>query len=260
MPGLYRNPLRRKLSEGRHAFGLWVTLANATMTELAVETGLDWVCIDMEHGATTYRDVVEHARAARGSDLAVLVRVPSITQDPIARCLDLGVDGVVLPLVRGSEEVEQALAFARYPSAGRRGLGGERAQRWGLGVRDYIATANDEIMVVPMIETAEAVAAATQIFALPGLDFAFVGPGDLASSMGQIGEWDTAEVAEAISGVLAAARAAGVTLGTYGLGPRDIAARCAQGFRFVAVGSDVAMLAGRITTELAATRSLQEDR
>ncbi|KUL97377.1 hypothetical protein DK26_01560 [Bosea sp. WAO] len=252
----YRNPLRQKLAQGKTAFGLWVTLATATMTELAIEAGLDWVCIDMEHGATDYRDIVEHARAARGSDLAVLVRVPSIAIDSIKRCLDLGADGIVVPLVRSARDVEAALDFARYPLAGKRGLGGERAQRWGLRVEEYIATANDEIMVIPMIETADAAAAIDEIFAVPGLDFAFVGPGDLSASLGHIGSWEGPGVAETIAQIVASAGAANITLGTYGVGPNDIRSRCEQGFRFLAIGSDAAMLANRIGSELSSIRNL----
>lgn len=252
----YRNPLRGKLAGRDPAFGLWVTLATATMTELALDAGLDWVCIDMEHGATEYRDVVEHARAARGSDLAVLVRVPSVSVDPIKRCLDLGADGIVLPLVRSARDVEAALGWARYPPAGTRGLGGERAQRWGSRLEEYIATADDEIMVIPMIETADAVSAIDEIFAVPGLDFAFVGPGDLSASMGHLGAWEGPGVAQAIRHVVERARAADVTLGTYGVGPDDVRSRCEQGFRFLAIGSDAALLADRIGRELASIRNL----
>ena len=252
----YKNPLRRKLAEGRTTFGLWVTLATATMTELAIEAGLDWVCIDMEHGATDYRDVVEHARAARGSDLAVLVRVPSIAIDSIKRCLDLGADGIVVPLVRSARDVEAALDFARYPMVGKRGLGGERAQRWGLRVADYIATANEEIMVIPMIETAEAAAAIDEICAVSGLEFAFVGPGDLSASLGHIGAWEGPGVSDKIRQIVESARTANVTLGTYGVGPDDVRSRSEQGFRFLAIGSDAAMLANRIGNELDAIHNL----
>src|SRR5688572_471942 len=96
-PSGIRNPLRRKFAAKETAYGLWVTLESATVSEIAAEIGLDWICVDMEHGSLNYRDVVHHARAVRGSDTAVLVRVPSLSIDSIKRALDLGVDGIILP-------------------------------------------------------------------------------------------------------------------------------------------------------------------
>ena len=95
---MIRNPLRRKFAAKETAYGLWVTLESASVSEIAAEIGLDWICIDMEHGRLDYRDVVDHARATRGSSTAVLVRVPTLGVDTIKRALDLGVDGVILPL------------------------------------------------------------------------------------------------------------------------------------------------------------------
>ena len=141
----FSNPLRRKLKSGdRATLGLWVTLESATVTEVAAELGLDWICIDMEHGSLSFRDVVDHLRAAKGSDLSVIVRVPTAAVDTIKRALDLGAHGVLVPLIRSRAELEEAFAFARYPLVGKRGLGHERALRWGLAVESYVAVANEE--------------------------------------------------------------------------------------------------------------------
>lgn len=253
----YRNPLRPKLKRAKPTLGLWITMAPASVTEIAVEMGLDWVCVDMEHGATAYSDVVNHARAAKGSDLAVLVRVPSIAEEPVKRCLDLGADGVVLPLVRSVQDVERALSYALYPPVGQRGLGGERAQRWGLKLQQHIATANDEIMVIPMIETAQAADAIEDILAVKGLEFLFIGPGDLSSSRGYIGQWEGPGVAEEIVRIARLAQARGVIMGTYGVSPVDIDARARQGFKFLAIGSDGAMLASRIKQTLGEIANVQ---
>lgn len=248
----YRNPLREKLRRGERTLGLWITLPTPAVTEIAAELGLDWVCIDMEHGATTYADVSNHLRAAKGTGVAVFVRVSSIAPDTIARCLDLGADGIVLPMVRSADDVRRALDHMLYPPEGSRGLGGERAQKWGLGLDDYVATANDELMLMPMIEHADAVAAIDDILSIPGLDFLFVGPGDLSASLGHVGEWDTPATAEAIARVLARAKAHGVTAGIYAHGPAEVKARTGQGFRIIAIGSDLPMMITRISSDLAA--------
>jgi 2-keto-3-deoxy-L-rhamnonate aldolase RhmA len=174
-----RNPLRRKFAARETAYGLWVTLESATVSEIAAEIGLDWICVDMEHGSLDYRDVLHHARAVRGSNTAVLVRVPTLGVDTIKRALDLGVDGIILPLVRSAAELKEAFSYARYPMTGVRAIGGERALRWGLKMDEYLDTANQETLVIPNIETADASAAITDILAVPGLEAIFFGPYDL---------------------------------------------------------------------------------
>src|SRR5438270_10961854 len=101
-----QNRLRRQLRDGETTFGLWVTLESPTVTEIAALLGVDWICIDMEHGHLDFREVMEHLRAARGMDLTPLVRVPEVRQDPVKRALDMGAQGVLLPLVRGPADVE----------------------------------------------------------------------------------------------------------------------------------------------------------
>ena len=246
----YRNPLRPKLARGEPTLGLWVTLSNAAVTEISVLLGLDWVCIDMEHGATDYAALSDHVRAASGTGLSVFVRVPEIRADTIKRSLDLGADGIVLPLVRDAEDIRRALSFMHYPPRGIRGVGGERAQKWGLRTSDYLATAGQELILMPMIETREAVENIDEILAVDGLDFIFVGPGDLSASLGHLGGWDGPETRDAIAHVVARAAAHGVVTGTYGTGPEDIARRVDQGFRIIAIGSDLAMMAARIQSTL----------
>jgi 2-keto-3-deoxy-L-rhamnonate aldolase RhmA len=245
----YRNPLREKLQRGEFTQGLWITLSNPAVTEFAAELGLDWVCVDMEHGATSYADVANHVRAAKGTGVAVFVRVPTISVDAIARCLDLGVDGIVLPLVRSSDDILRAMDYMLYPPRGSRGLGGERAQKWGLGVEEYIASANDELILMPMIEHKDAVSAIDDILSIPGLDHFFIGPGDLSSSLGHIGQWDTAETAAAIAHVLSRAQVHGVTAGIYAIGPDDTRKRVEQGFRIIAIGSDLALMGKQIRSD-----------
>src|SRR5436189_4720863 len=121
-----RNPLRDRLRQRETSYGLWVTLESPTVTEIAVTLGLGWVCIDMEHGHLGFREVMEHVRAVRGSATTALVRVPEIGQSSIKRALDIGAHGVLLPLVRGREDVEQGMSFGRYPPRGVRGVSGER--------------------------------------------------------------------------------------------------------------------------------------
>jgi len=237
-----RNPLRRKFTAKETAYGLWVTLESPTVSEIAAEMGLDWICVDMEHGSLDYRDVVHHARAVRGSDTAVLVRVPAITEDKIKRALDLGVDGVILPLVRAAAELREAFSYARYPMTGVRAIGGERALRWGLKMDEYLDSANQEIMVIPNIETAEASADIDNILAVPGLEAIFFGPYDLSASFGHFKQWEGPGVAEDILRMRKLAADRGISAGLVATSADDLKRRRSQGFQMIALGTDTTMM------------------
>lgn len=242
----FTNPLRAKIKADRPAFGLWVTMDSPTCTEIAAELGLDWVTIDMEHGCLDYRDVVQHIRAAKGSDTAVLVRVPAITIDTIKRCLDLGADGVLLPLVRTAADLEEGMQYGRYPGRGVRGIGGERSMRWSMKLNEYLAVADQETMIIPLIETAEASDNIEEILKVPGLEAMFIGPADLSSSRGYLGQWEGPGVAEDILRIVDLGRKAGIASGIMAMDDKDTDLRCDQGFSMVGLGSDVGMISRQL--------------
>ncbi|MFB9127563.1 HpcH/HpaI aldolase/citrate lyase family protein [Paraburkholderia dipogonis] len=239
---LSTNPLRRKFASGKTAYGLWVTLESPAVTEIAAAMGVDWICIDLEHGALDFSDVLNHLRAAKGTDMAVIARVPASRVDTIKKCLDIGVDGVVLPLINSADELREAFEHARYPTVGKRGLGGERAVRWGLGIAEYIRRANEDALVIPVIETRSASENIEAILDVPGLETIFFGPADLSSSMGYIGEWEGPGVAEDILRIQRSAAKRGIVSGVIGMTPEDMNARETQGFQMIGLGSDGGML------------------
>ncbi|MFO1056679.1 MAG: aldolase/citrate lyase family protein [Dongiaceae bacterium] len=238
-----KNPLRARLAGGSPAYGVWITLSDPTVTEIVVELGADWICVDMEHGSLDYKDVVAHARAARGSGAAVLTRVPAFRIDTVKRALDLGVDGVILPLVRSAADVEEGFQYARYPGRGIRGVGGERAVHWGLRLQEYLAIADRETMVIPIIETRQAAADFDNIVRVEGLEAIFFGPADLSASCGHLGHWEGPGVAEDILRILGIARAHDVAAGLMAWDEEDVARRVEQGFRLIGLGADVGFLA-----------------
>jgi 2-keto-3-deoxy-L-rhamnonate aldolase RhmA len=250
----FSNPLRRKLKADRTTFGLWVTLESATVTEIAADAGVDWICVDMEHGSLSYRDVLDHIRAARGTDLAVIVRVPTTAVDTIKRALDLGAHGVLLPLIRTADDLRDGFRFARYPAIGQRGLGGERAVRWGTAIESYVAAANDETLVIPVIETAQASANIADILDVPGLEAIFFGPSDLSQSFGHLAVWEGPGVAEDILRMTELARGRNIVSGVIGTSAEDIARRREQGFRMIGLGSDAGLLVRQLRQSLAPYR------
>src|SRR5882672_7438938 len=113
---------RKKLAADEAVYGLWVTLESASISEMAVALGLDWLVIDAEHGHLDWKEILEHIRAAVRSETVVLVRIAELNGALIKRALDLGADGVVVPWVETAEQLQQAVAFARYPLEGVRGI------------------------------------------------------------------------------------------------------------------------------------------
>ncbi len=237
-----KNPLRQKIAAQEVAYGLWVTLESATISEVAAELELDWVCIDLEHGSLSFRDIVNHARAIKGSQTAIIVRVPAINSDYIKRSLDLGANGVLLPLVRSNEDLREGFSYARYPPTGVRAIGSERAIRWGLRKDSYLNSANEETMVIPLIETAEAALDIENILDVSGLEAVFFGPTDLSASQGHFNEWEGPGVAEDILRMTKLSISKGVATGVVATSIEDAQKRKQQGFQMIGLGTDIDMM------------------
>lgn len=241
-----RNVLRESLKAKNACYGLWVTMECPTLTEIACTLGMDWVCVDMEHGHLDYREVMEHLRAARGSQTSVLVRVPTI-HEAVKRVLDMGAHGVFLPLVRSRDDLERGMRFGRYPPEGVRGVGGERAVAWGLEYNEYLHAANQETLIIPIIETQEAAENIDSILAVPGLEAILLGPADLSASYGYLGKWEGPGVADRVLDILNKAHRKDIAAGVMSTSVRDGILRREQGFKMIGLGSDAALLIRSIT-------------
>lgn len=233
--------LKQKLKKLETALGLWVTLESPSITEIAVLLGLDWICIDTEHGHLDFKEVLEHIRAASRSGVALIVRVQEIEQGVIKRVLDLGADGIIVPQICSAEEVERAVYFAKYPPRGFRGVGGERATLWGRGL-PRTRSANENTLVIPLIETVAAGKNIDSIMQVPGVDAFFFGPADFSSSSGHLGEWEGPGVAEEILRIKDQIRGRGFACGIMATDAKNGQARVAQGFQMVGIGADTGLL------------------
>src|SRR5258707_15552448 len=149
--------LREKLAANLPIYGLWITLESASIAEMAVALGLDWIVIDAEHGHLDWKEILEQIRATVRSNTVALVRIAELNAGLIKRALDIGADGVVVPWVETAEQLKQAVAFATYPPEGVRGIGAERATGWGECWLQHAQESNEHVLVVPIIETITAV-------------------------------------------------------------------------------------------------------
>lgn len=247
---------RQMLDRDETAYGLWVTSEASSVTEIAGVLGLDWICVDMEHGYLDYRDIQGHLTAARGTNLTVLVRPPSQELEPIKRALDVGAHGVIVPLINTAEEARAASQHVYYPPIGRRGIGGERSVTWGLELEDYVRNANKDLLFVPMIETQTGYENLDDIMSVEGVEAIFLGPGDLSASRGAVGDWEGPGVAEINLDILKRARGRGIHAGIVARGTDEAMMRRDQGFGMVALGSDVGLLIRQIRSM---TQALDRD-
>ncbi len=249
------NTLKRKLAAGEHTRGFWVSLESPSITEIAVELGFDWIVIDTEHGHLDFKEVVDHLRVLRGTDVTPIVRVQECQQGLIKRMLDLGAQGIIVPQVMGPEDVEQAVKYAKYPPWGVRGVGGERAVHWGMQLAEYTSVANDETMVIPLIETVAAGDSIDAIMDIPGVDALFFGPVDYSASAGVLGTWGNEEIEQRILAIHQKIVARGFPTGLLAMSPEIAVKRKAQGFRMLAHGCDTGLLIHAAKQMLEATKS-----
>lgn len=237
------NAFRKAVAAGRLQVGLWCTLSTGFAVEIVADAGFDWLLLDTEHSPGDVLTVLNQLQALSGHSPSPIVR--PATNDPvlIKRYLDIGVQTLLIPYVESAEEAQAAVAAMRYPPKGIRGVSAlTRATAFGR-IPDYGRRAEEELCLLVQIETRGALDALEGICAVDGVHGVFVGPADLAASLGHIGKSDAAEVVSAVEDAIARIVAAGKPAGLLTTDP-DLADRCIKlGATFVAVGVDAGLLA-----------------
>lgn len=239
-------------ASGRPLVGMWACTGSPLVTEIAAGSGLDWLLIDMEHSANSLESVQVQLQVVAGYPITPVVRVPSNDAVALKQVLDLGAQNVIVPMVSSADEARAAVAAVRYPPLGVRGVGSAlaRSARWNR-VDGYLQDAATHTSLTVQIENTAGVEAAAEIAAVDGVDAVFVGPSDLAASMGLIGQQTHPEVLDAVARVFAVMHEAGKPVGVNAFDPAAADDYMARGADFVAVGADVALLA-RASEALAA--------
>jgi len=242
---------RNKLAADEPVCGLWVTLESASITEMAVALGLDWVVIDAEHGHLGWKEILEHVRATVRSRTVALVRIAELNAGLIKRVLDIGADGIVVPWVETAEQLSLALKYAHYPPAGMRGIGGERATAWGQCLAQHAREANEHVLVVPIVESVKGSQNVPQMLNVPGAEVFYFGPADFSATAGYAGQWEGPGVGEAILEAKDLIRAAGKHCGVVATSNKNIIERQEQGFRMLGMGMDGGLLLRSLHDSLA---------
>lgn len=224
--------------------GNWVSLSDATVAELYAELGSDFILIDTEHTASSVETVAESVRAtdAATKETETVVRVPDTDAATIKRVLDLGPEGIMVPMVETSDGAASVAEAVRYPPEGIRGVAPGRANRYGLDLETEIETANDNLTTIVQIESERGIENAEAIAGTDGIDSLFVGPADLSTSLGSFGDWDSDTVQDAIERVIRAGHDAGKPVGTLAIGGEQIERWATFDFDYMIVGYDLGYL------------------
>ncbi len=237
------NRFKQGLQAKQPQIGLWASLSSHYATEVIAGAGFDWILIDTEHSPNDPPMVHQQLQAMMESQTTPIVRVPWNDQVALKRVLDIGAQTVLIPFVQNAEEARLAVAACKYPPEGTRGVATTiRANRFGR-IKDYHKNANAQICVLVQVETRSALAELDAIAATPGVDGVFIGPQDLAADFGHLTNPSHPEVqaaiADGVSRIRKAGKAAGIVMGVEADARKWLDAGC----MFVAVGSDIGLLA-----------------
>ncbi|WP_264050699.1 HpcH/HpaI aldolase family protein [Methylobacterium flocculans] len=251
MTDILTNRFKAALNAGQQQIGLWCSLASPISTEVVAGSGFDWLLLDMEHSANDLRDVYAQVQSMMEGSANAMVRMPSDEPIAIKRILDTGVQSLMIPNIDDADQASRAVAATRYAPRGVRGFSqAPRAARFGR-IPNYHARCEAEIFVAVQIESRRALDNLEEIAGVEGVDGVFIGPGDLSTSLGFLGQQNHPDVVKVVEETIARIRRTGKHAGIL-TANEELAHRYIEaGTRFTAVGSDMGLLA-RTSEALAA--------
>jgi 2-dehydro-3-deoxyglucarate aldolase len=224
--------------------GSWIQIGHPAVAEIMASAGFDWLAIDLEHSAISLRETEDLIRIIELKRVKPFVRLSSNNPEQIKRVMDAGAHGVIVPMVKTHEDVEQAVRAVKYPPNGSRSIGLARAQGYGASFDDYFDWQQDNSIVVVQIEHIDAVRNLPEILSVPGVDAYITGPYDLSGSLGMPGRFDAPEFLDAMARIEDVAKKYGIPGGAHIVEPDPVELRrkIEGGNRFIAYGVDTRML------------------
>ena len=247
-PPVKSNPVKAALAAGKPQVGTWLSLDNIFSARLMARVGFPWLTLDLEHSPIDWSDAGTIFGAIADAGCVPIARVPRGEHSLIKRVLDAGAMGIVVPMVDTVEQAKEAIAAAKYPPTGNRSVGGSmHALNFAATAGEYYARANDEILVILQTESPRGVENAEAIYSLPGVDAIFIGPNDLRAQMRTPDGRDPSDEAHEamIQEVLRAGKKTGTPVGLHVQTVDEVRTRIAQGFQFLAIGSELRMMVSR---------------
>ena len=193
--------LKNKLKNNQLTIGSWITIGNSSIIEIMATAGFEWLCIDMEHTSIDLATAKMLITTIHANNIKALVRVSKNEEVAIKKVMDMGADGVIVPMIKSKKDAQMAIDFVKYPPTGKRGVGLYRAQNYGIGFEEYKKWVEEEAIIIAQIEHIEAVKNIEDILRIDGIDGTIVGPYDLSASMGFPGKYNRSDVQKAIKRV-----------------------------------------------------------
>ena len=245
---------RTRLRSGERLVAPLVTLNSPVVAELLSAVGFDWLFIDAEHAP--FEPFHMQALLQGAGATPCVIRLPAGEEVPIKQALDIGAAGIIAPQVNSVEHARRIVQSAKYAPLGQRGLGIARAHGYGLKVREYMQSANEDTAVIVQAEHRDAVDRIREIVRVEGIDGVLIGPYDLSASLGRPGAVDHPDVVDTIDRVRAACADARLPIGIFGLTPEAVQPYIAKGFTMIVVGVDTVLMGQAAGAMLKAVRGV----
>lgn len=236
--------LKDKICSREVVVGSWITIGHPSVVELMCESGVDWLAIDLEHNPIDQETLRNLIITGQSKDVPMFVRVPKNDEVWIKHALDVGADGIIVPMIETYEDAINLVNYSHYPPVGKRGIGLARAQMYGDNFENYLNWCRSNLTVIAQIEHINAINNLDQILSVEGIDGLFIGPYDLSASLGKPGMYDDESVKNALEIFRKKAFSAGVPIGQHVV-PLDewrIQEGTRHGYSFFAYGTDFQFL------------------
>lgn len=232
--------LKQKLKNNQLTLGSWIMMGNPMSVEVMALAGFEWLVVDIEHTSIDLETTLSLITTIQANNMKALVRVSKNEEVIIKRVLDMGADGIIVPMVCSKKEALQAVEYAKYPPLGKRGVGLYRASGYGTTFEKYKKWVDEELVIIAQIEHIDAVNNIDDILSVEGIDGTIIGPYDLSGSMGYPGEFERDDVKIAVEKVLEKCKQANIPSGFHVVDtdPVKLQAKIDQGCTFLAYGID----------------------
>ena len=232
--------LKEKLKRNRLTIGSWITIGHPVIAELMAGAGFEWLVVDMEHTSIDFAIAQILVSIIQSHKIEALIRVAKNDEVEIKKALDIGADGIIVPMINSGEDAQKAVSFAKYPPHGKRGVGLFRAQGYGYSFEAYKEWLRNDLVIIAQVEHIDGVHNVENIISTAGIDGIIIGPYDLSGSMGFPGEYDRGEVKAAVNHVVSSCRKRNFPVGFHVIetNPKKLVEKAKSGCSLLAYSLD----------------------
>jgi len=252
--------VKNKLFNKSIPIGSWLQIGDPEFTSIMIQSGFDFLVIDMEHGTISERGLPALFEVFKGTNCVPMVRVAKNDQILIRRVLDLGAKGIIVPGVNSKKDVIKAENAIFYPPKGERGIGFSKANNYGIGFKEYFKTSNNNVLFIIQIEHSTAVKNINEIFSSNNIDAYIIGPYDLTGSMGIVGEFSNPQYIQNLDIIKSAAEKNGIRSGIHIVWPEieELKKVVSEGYKFIAYSTDALLLHEKCNYDLMKISALKQ--